>query len=56
MLRVGLKIDLAFLMQLVRFVDGPVRVEYIYRRGRGFAPVLKYPSEIDTQDDITQVQ
>ncbi len=56
MVRVGLKIDLAFLMRFVRFVDRPASVEYIQGRGRRLAPILKHSPEIDTQDNITQVQ
>ena len=53
-MRVGLKIDLAFLMRFVRFVDRPVSVEDIWRRGRGLAPILEHSPEIDTQDNVTK--
>ncbi len=56
MVRVGLKIDLASLMRFVRFVDRPVSVKYMQRRGRDLAPILEHSPEIDTQDNITQVQ
>lgn len=56
MVRVGLKIDLAFLMRLVRFFGRPVSVKYIQRRGRDLVLILEHSPEIDTQDNITQVQ